>query len=384
MSQALDSSTCRALAAFLASTPDHVLVLTTPDGTINAWLGAAERVLGYAADEVIGKSLSILFTPEDRQRGLDIHEISLAQNQGRSEDERWHTRKNGSRFWASGVLTAIRDQDGKLIGLCKLLRDKTDLRMRLQLLEDRVSLRDAEIARHNDFVKAKAHELRNPLMPINSALAILSRPDAGHLAVKATSILQNQIVVLKALIDDLDKAGGAAASVTPLQLQAVNLNDSLRTVCDGIQAQAGAENKALMLILPDPAVWITADPARVQQMLLNLIGNAIKYTRYGGRISVSASIEGDMAITRIEDDGRGISADVLPHIFELFTREPREDGIAGLGIGLAVVKELAEMHGGNVEARSQGQDKGSVFGLRLPIWLNPSQDPPVNGPAKSQ
>jgi signal transduction histidine kinase len=129
------------------------------------------------------------------------------------------------------------------------------------------------------------------------------------------------------------------------------------------------------LTVPDAPIVIRADPRRVDQMLLNLIGNAQKYTPEGGSIQVSATVEADMAAIRIEDNGVGISSAVLPHIFELFTRESTVEGPDGLGVGLAVVKELATLHGGFVEARSPGRGQGSVFTLRLPVRQPASTTP---------
>src|ERR1700712_26938 len=123
---------------FVDVTTDFAVIHTTLDGVIVAWLGAAERVFGYTVEEAIGQSLSLFFTEDDKRRALDVHEVALARSQGRSEDDRWHVRKDGSRFWASGVLTSIRNGDGEAVGLCKVLRDKTDVRTQIETLENLV------------------------------------------------------------------------------------------------------------------------------------------------------------------------------------------------------------------------------------------------------
>lgn len=351
---------------FLESTDDVVVIQTTVDGTIREWLGGAEHVLGFSAEEAVGQSLSLFFNDEDKSRGLDAHEIAVAVEQGRAEDDRWHVRKDGSAFWASGVLTAVKADDGTVIGLCKLLRDRTDVKTQIQTLENLVGRLRSDLDAERKTVSTLAHELRNPMMPIVSALALLQRPDPAYTA-KATKILVNQVGVLKRLVDDLTAVGDDATTVPRLNLERVNLGAALRDLVDGLEESARASGRQLSLVLPTTDIWISADPARLQQMLLNLLNNALKYTRPGGRISVNATVEDALAVVRVDDDGVGISAEVLPRIFELFTREGRQPEVDGSGVGLAVVKQLAAAHGGFVEARSAGHDNGASFSLRLPL-----------------
>ncbi|MDB5818636.1 MAG: putative histidine kinase, classic [Rhizobacter sp.] len=352
---------------FLAATPDTVVFLATPEGIIQQWLGASERVTGYTALEAIGQPISIFFPPEDLAKGLDAHELALVHSQGVAECDRWNLRKDGSRFWASGVLTAIRGDDQSVVALCKVMRDKTDVRYQIHNLENKLAAREADLARHRNVATSTAHELRNPLMPMSSAITLLKRPDAARFVDKAMTILENQMSVLKTLIDDLARTAHDPQSAHALMLDRVNLSEAVRAVVDGAMDSAARRGLELSVVLPASDLWIVADAARLQQMLLNLLGNALKYTPRGGRIGMSASVEANMALVRVEDDGVGIAPEVLPHIFELFTREDRQDEIEGLGVGLAIVKEMADLHGGQIEARSPGPGKGSVFGLRLPL-----------------
>lgn len=352
----------------LASTVDFAVIHTSVAGVIEAWSGAAERVLGFAADEAIGSSLSRFFTPEDIRLGLDSHEIAVALSQGRSEDDRWHVRKDGSRFWASGVLTLLKSPDGEPVGLCKVLRDKTDVRTQIQMLENQVAALKAELDAQRGTINTLAHEMRNPLMPILSALALLQRPDAsGEITQKAGRILTNQAGVLKRLVNDLSAVGAGPDAGLALVLETVNLNATLSETVDGLRDAALAKRQQLSLVLPPADIEIAADPARLQQMLLNLLNNALKYTPAGGHVDVSVTVEAEMAVVRVEDDGVGIAPDVLPRIFELFTREGRQPEVDGQGVGLAIVKRLATAHGGMVEARSPGHDKGAIFSLRIPL-----------------
>lgn len=353
----------------VASTIDFAIVHTTLGGVVEEWSGAAERVLGYTADEAVGLSLSRLFTPDDLRLGLDLNEIAVAVSTGRSEDDRWHVRKDGSRFWASGVLTLVTDAHGEPTGLCKVLRDKTDTRTQVQRLENLVAGLRQELDAERRTISTLAHEMRNPLMPLVSALALLQRADTrGATAEKAGRILTNQVGVLKRLVNDLSALGHGATGVVPSATpESVELNAVLSETVESLRASAELKRLQLHLLLPPARIEIAADPARLVQMLLNLLNNAIKYTPEGGRVAVSLTIEAGLAVIRIEDDGIGIAADVLPRIFELFTREGRATDVEGKGVGLAVVQQLAEAHGGFVEARSPGPGKGAVFTLRLPL-----------------
>ena len=377
-------------ALWLASTRDHAVIFLRPDGVIEAWAGAAQRLFGYPAEIAIGLPFSVIFTPQDRALGLDAHELELARRSGRSEDDRWHVRQDGSEFWASGVLEALRDRDGLLLALCKTVRDRTDIRTQILALQNQVAAQREQLRGQQQFAACVAHELRNPLTPLLSAVTVLKKTPEAALRERAFDIVERQFEILKTLVDDLSgavhrashRAGYGSARQTecsapgavlalPLAARPVSVQAMLTAAAHSLEPLALAQNKTLRRVLPPVAIWVAADPVRLEQMLLNLVGNAIKYTSPGGCISLSATVEGDMAVMRVEDDGIGIAADMLPRIFELFTREGRAAQVPGSGVGLAVVKELARQHGGNVEARSPGAGKGSLFALRLPLSAPP-------------
>jgi signal transduction histidine kinase len=158
-----------------------------------------------------------------------------------------------------------------------------------------------------------------------------------------------------------------AVGKTRLQLEAVVVQDALEAAAGSIRPVVEQKDQELVVTLSPVPFLIEADPSRLHQMLLNLLGNASKFTARGGHIYLGATVETDMAVIRVRDDGIGIPPDMLPHIFDLFTREETREWTPGLGVGLAVVKELATLHGGSVEVRSPGTGKGSVFALRLPF-----------------
>ena len=381
MNQAIDDSGARDfseqargwLAAALRDNVDVAVIFFTPEAVVADWLGAAERLFGYTRDEALGLPFSFLFTEEDKGLGLDRQELALACASGRSEDDRWHVRKNGGRFWASGVLTAVRGPssqpqgEGEIVVLCKIVRDRTDVKTQIVGLENQVAARNEAIKSRDRIATSVAHELLNPMMPIMSAVALLRKADDAAMRARACEIIERHVGVLKGLIDDLNDGARADGAQALLALERVSINDALRESGEGLRSSAEANGLSLKAVLPEPTIWIDADPLRLRQMLLNLIGNAIKYTPAGGHVALSATVEGDMAVIRVEDDGRGISPEVIPRIFELFTREERGVPVPGMGVGLAVVQDLARRHGGNAEVRSPGIGLGSIFALRLPL-----------------
>jgi two-component system CheB/CheR fusion protein len=345
---------------------DHAVMLLDPGGRIVDWRGASENVLGYTAAEAVGQPFSIIFTPEDRDAALDRQELDVARANGRSEDDRWHLRKGGIRFWSSGVLQALRDAGGTLYGFCKILRDRTDHRTQHETLQHRIDTLAGDLERRRRFMLKLGHELRNPLAPIRATVYTIQRLNDPRLQ-RACEVLDRQVEVMVRLLDDLSEATRADARVGRVLPQPVVVQEAVRTAAVAMQAALDAKRQKLSVVLPDVPLTLEADPARLQQMLLNLLGNAVKYTPPEGHVAMSATIEGDMVAIHVEDDGPGISEDLLPHLFELLARGAKEAEFhEGLGVGLAVVKELATLHGGTVAVRS-GAERGSVFTLRLPL-----------------
>jgi two-component system CheB/CheR fusion protein len=367
---------------WLAHDTDHAVFLLSTEGRVTAWHGAAARLFGHTRAQAIGLPFSAFFTPDDAALGLDRQELVLAREGGRSEDDRWHVRRDGSVFWASGVLTALRDAAGQPGGYCKVVRDRTDVRTQVAALENQLHARSESLDALHRVTAEVGHELRSPLMPMSSAIALLQRTDDAALRQRACEILERQLGHLKRLIDDLNERSTTTASRVQVQPQRVDAGSAVAEVAESYRERCGAREQRLTVVLPSAPIWIAADPVRLRQMVGNLVDNAVKYTPVRGRVRVSLGAEGGMAVVRVEDDGRGIDPAVLPRIFELFTREDRPADAPGLGIGLAVVHDLAARHGGSVEARSPGHGLGSVFALRLPLWLDgPRDEPPAAEPA---
>jgi PAS domain S-box-containing protein len=351
--------------AAIGETRDFAVILTDPDGVIVAWLGAASWVFGYAPDEAIGQRLAIIFAPEDVARELDKLEMAVALAAGRSEDDRWHVRKGGTRFWGSGVLWPVH-LDGSVVGFCKALRDRTDVRTRIDALEHRIAHQADKRSKMQTFLLTLGHELRSPLGAIVTAAHVLEQK---YQAADLVQVIKRQTATLTRLVDDVSQAAKTDSGIaTRLRIEPVVLQEALRLAAFTVQAAVDMKNQQLRVIVPETPIEIEADPTRLQQMVANLLSNATKYTPRDGHITLSGSIEGSMVVVRVEDDGIGIDEQVLPTIFDMFTRESTsDDAPEGLGVGLAVVKLLTTLHGGGIEARSNGRGKGSVFSLRLPL-----------------
>lgn len=354
----------RWVKSLLASTSENGIVVLTRDGQILGWLGAADMLFGYTTEEAVGMPLSRLFTPEDVARQLDRQERELAMSSGRSEDDRWHVRKDGTRFWGSGVMEPILDESGAIVALAKVLRDRTDVRTHVVALQNRMQAAEQQNLDRLRSLASLTHELRNQVSPLANFVGALEK---GGGAQSVAAGMRRQLQVMERLLDDLAQAAAVVAAKPTIAVASFEVQSVLLHAARSMEAMAQQRGQTLKVTVPDTAIVIEADAHRVDQILVNLISNASKFTPAGGTIQLSATVEDDLVAIRVEDDGDGIPAEVLPKIFELFTRENRAEAPEGLGVGLAVVKNLAELHGGFVEGRSPGRGLGSVFTVRLPL-----------------
>jgi PAS domain S-box-containing protein len=365
----LDDASLALIHAFIGQTREHAVVCLDPQGTIVGWSPAAELIFGWTAAEVKGKPAAQLFTPEDRAKGFDLQELEVAAHDGRSEDDRWHLRKDGTRIWVTGTVQAIRDDTGALRGYVKMARDRTDLHTWTCALENELeALRDAH-QRTLGFLRTLGHEMRNPMAPLQNSAFILQRLHTDERTAKVVEIIQSQVNALRRLAEDLMEVSRLEGGQVGVNLEPVDLRDVVQRTVQGLQDEARARRLRLEVILPHGSLPVRIDPDRFQQVLLNLIGNAIKYTPEGGTVWIKPTQEGGEVVLRVEDTGIGIEPAMLPRIFDLFSREASAQDVdpGGLGIGLSVVRELVRLHGGSVQARSPGPGKGSEFTVRLPV-----------------
>jgi PAS domain S-box-containing protein len=340
---------------------EYAIFALTPEGRIATWNTGAQRIKGYSSDEVVGRPFTIFYTPDAIARGKPEWLLRAAIEHGSVEDEDWRVRKSGERFWANVVITALRDEQGQLRGFAKVTRDLTERRQIDQLQQaDRFK---------NEFLALLAHELRNPLAPIRSALQVLARrsPDNPEIA-QAKEIADRQVRHMTRLLDDLLDVARISEGKLEIRREAVDGAEILRRAVDAELPFVQERGLELSLDLPEEPAGVDADPVRLQQIFVNLLNNAAKYTDAGGKIAVSARAEGGQVVVRVRDTGIGIDPTMVARLFEPFVQVERREkrSVGGVGLGLAVVRKLVELHEGSVHVFSAGLGRGSEFVVRLP------------------
>jgi two-component system CheB/CheR fusion protein len=359
------------------STDDYAIITTDKLGQVTAWNKGAERNFGYAEQEMLGNSLDRLYVQEDRDAGVPEDERRRARADGRAEDERWHLRKDGSRFFCIGVTTVL--HNGDFEGFAKIARDQTS-RIRYEhqrevaLSHEQANRSQAEMtnAMKDEFLAVMSHELRHPLNLIYINAELLARLPAvkqSPPAIRSAGIIRESVASQAKIIEDLMDMSRVATGKLTLAVQDVDLGAITAKLVDVMRADPAAENLTLNFTPYKRPVVISADPVRIEQVVLNLLSNAIKFTQSGGSVSVSLVIDGAEARLEVADTGAGISAEFLPRVFDMFGQGTATAlrSKAGLGIGLALVRQITELHGGSVTADSAGQGQGSTFTLRLPL-----------------
>jgi PAS domain S-box-containing protein len=372
---------------------DYAIFMLDPEGRVITWNAGAERINGYQTDEILGRHFSIFYPREQVDRGWPERELAGALETGRFEDEGWRLRKDGSRFWANVVITALRDAAGDLRGFSKVTRDLTDqkraeeeLRRANEDLEQRVEQRTAELReadrRKDEFLATLAHELRNPLAPLSNSLQIMRL--AGNdleLVAKSRSVMERQLAHLIRLVDDLLDVSRISRGKIELRRERIDLSAVVGLALESCRPLIDRAGHTLTVSQPQP-VFVHADRTRLAQVVSNLLTNATKYTERGGHIWLSTAIEGNEAVIRVKDNGIGIPPSMLSAVFEMFTQVDRslERSQGGLGVGLSIVRRLVKMHGGHIEAFSEGVNCGSEFTVRLPLAQDAAQAQPSQEP----
>jgi two-component system CheB/CheR fusion protein len=356
------------------TTNDFAIIVQDPEGRIVSWNAGAARVFGYTTEEAVGQNIDVIFTAEDQEARMAAHERAAAQRDGRADDDRWHVAKGGRRVYCSGVVTPL--SDPKFTGYAKIVRDLTDRKTQedarqSQLAEERAVRAQAEAANRlkDDFLAVLSHELKHPLNLIHVKAEMLPRiPEArGVPAIQlAADAIQRAVLGQAKIIDDLLDLSRVRTGKLALNLAIGDVAAMLRTIADAIEADAASRGIALSFEGLEEPVWSKVDPVRFDQIVWNLLSNALKFTPRGGSVSVRLTCEEDELRIDVTDTGLGIEAPLLPHIFEMFSQgsEARRK-TGGMGIGLALVKQLVEMHAGSVLAHSDGAGRGT----RMSVWL---------------
>ncbi|HVT45943.1 MAG TPA: PAS domain S-box protein [Thermoanaerobaculia bacterium] len=370
------------------SVQDYAIFMLDPEGRVATWNLGAQRIKGYAPEEIMGRHFS-LFYPEE-QRHLAVNELEIASREGRFEDEGWRLRKDGSRFWASVVLTAIRDDRGNLLGFAKVTRDATERKLaeetRQSLFEQQQARFRAEQQRRaaessylaaqmanrakDAFLMTLSHELRTPMTSILGWAALLPTLPVDHPSFRegVESIARNAALQTQ-LIDDVLDVSRIMSGKLHLKIENVDVPSILRSAVESVRPAAAARGNEIVVDLDDDLGPARLDSTRLQQVVWNLLSNAVKFTPSGGRIELLGTIDGNLLRITVRDTGEGIDPEFLPYIFEPF-RQAENPGTrvhGGLGLGLSIVRYIAEAHGGSVRAESAGRGRGSTFEVSIPV-----------------
>ncbi|WP_240655727.1 PAS domain S-box protein [Paraburkholderia phosphatilytica] len=347
---------------------DYAITMLDANGRITTWSAGASRVMGYAAEEVLGRASALFYTPEDVEAGRPAHDLEEAARQGRIEKEEWRVRKNGTIFWANIITTALRDSDGTLQGFAKITRDMSR-RRRLEELE-------ASSQRMSQFLALLGHELRNPLAPLRNAVSMLQlkSSDLEGFAPEH-ALIDRQLSHLTRLVDDLLDAGRVTLGRVRIEPKPVSVQEIAQLSVEGSTPLLAARDQSLTVSMPDAPLYIEGDLTRMVQVVQNLLNNASKFSPTGATIALEVFRSDRLLAIRVKDPGRGIDHDAIDAVFNLFVQETPPDeqsDKSGLGIGLTLARAIVDLHGGHIDAHSEGRGKGSVF----TVWL-PELDRPV-------
>ncbi len=368
------------------------IVTTDVQGTIGSVNPAAERLFGYEAEELIGQKVNVLMPEPYGSRHDDYFAEYRRTGEakiigvGREVEGR---RRDGSTF---ALELAVNEFElGAQTHFTAILRDITE-RKRLEQQNREMMNALKESDRHKDeFLALLAHELRGPLAPLRNCLELLELGGSDeNLRDKVQGTMERQLAQMVRLVNDLLDLGRVSCGQIEVRRESVELDSVMRHAADACAPLMTAAGHVLSMVAPPESIYVDADPARLAQVFGNLLQNACKYTEPGGRIEFSASRQAGQAVVRVKDTGIGIPPGQLESIFGLFVQVNRtsERAQGGLGIGLALVKRLIELHGGSIEAFSAGPGAGSEFVVRLPLrpYLSVSGDIPLDAtvPAPSR
>lgn len=357
---------------------DYGIFTLDKDGIVTSWNLGAERIKGWHADEILGQHFS-RFYPEETHDFLPREMLERARDQGAAEDEGWRLRKDGSRFWANVVITALRDEKDDLQGFAKVTRDMTERRRSEDALR---AAREEAVAANlakSEFLSRTSHELRTPLNAILGFGQLLEIDedtfDEPHRA--AIEQITTAGRHLLSLINDLLDISSIEAGGTDLEMEVLDIRQLLAEVHDLAEPVVTNAGLSFEVEAPEHAVTIRADRRRTMQVMLNLIGNAAKYNRDGRYVSLGAQVEADGVTVFVEDDGPGIEEAMVPRLFTAFDRLGRQKQAKteGTGLGLALSKALVESMGGKI-----GYSPGSE-GARF--WFTVMQSDPASGEPES-
>jgi PAS domain S-box-containing protein len=355
---------------------DDAIVSKTLEGIVTSWNPGAEKLFGYTASEMIGNSISILIPPDQPDEEPNILR-RLVRGESIDHYETKRIRKDGKIIHISLTVSPVRNHEGRIIGASKIARDVTE-RKRIEAERDEMLQREqharseAEIANRlkDEFLALLSHELRTPLNAILGWTEILNSSkaqDPGSTR-HAIEVISRNAKIQKRLIEDLLDMSRILTGKLVIKRERVDLEAVLAAALDSVRTAASAKRIVVDFQIDESVRFVMGDADRLQQVVWNLLANAIKFTPLNGHVQLRLESSGSYAEIIVQDTGNGILPEFLPHVFERFRQADgstsRQHG--GLGLGLAVVRYLVEAHGGRVRASSAGLNQGSTFVVSLP------------------
>jgi PAS domain S-box-containing protein len=375
----------------VASVADYAIYMLSPTGEVQTWNLGAQRMKGYTAEDIVGKNFELFFREEDRLAQKPQRELEIARAEGRFQDEGYRIRKDGTPFYANVVLTAIRDARGELLGFAKVTRDLTARRQaeeterqltRAQLartLAEAVARKSDEANRVKDeFLAVVSHELRTPLNAIVGWASILRQRELEPTLARAVEIIERNAHAQVKIIEDILDVSRVIAGKLRIDPQPLDLVAVTNQAIDVTRHSAAAKQVDVMFAQSSQHHWLVGDAERIQQVIWNLLSNAIKFTGPGGLVSVQIERRDASLVLSVRDTGIGLDPELVPSLFERFKQGDSSSTrrFGGLGLGLALVRHIAELHGGSVSASSPGTGHGSTFTVSLPLRATSTSSPP--------
>ena len=369
----------RAHLAAIVESSDDAIVSKTLQSVILSWNHGAERLFGYTAEEAVGQPITMLIPPD--RLGEEEHILERIVRGERIEHfETVRVSKDGRPIDISLTISPIRNAEGVIIGASKVARDishRKSLEARNTELREweQLARQEAEAANRakDEFLAMLGHELRNPLSPILTALQLMKLRGGGGLE-REREVIERQVGHLTRLVEDLLDVSRITRGKVAIKEEDVEIAESVAKAIEMTTPLLDQRTHVLDVDVPRK-LWVRGDPVRLSQVFSNLVTNAAKYTAPGGHITIRAMEEHSNVVIRIRDTGIGIAPDVLPKVFDLFVQE-RQDidrPQGGLGLGLTIVRNIVERHGGTVSAHSDGPGAGSEFVVRLPRSNAPAE-----------
>ena len=368
---AASRSTSEQLRLIVENAHEYAIFSTDMERRVTVWNRGAERLLGFSAQDIIGQTADRIFTDEDRAAGVPEYEATTALREGRASDERWHVRRDGTRFWGSGVMMALRNDAGVAIGLVKIFRDQTEMRLALQALEESRNAAHAATQAKDRFLAVLSHELRTPLSPVLLVIDALSRrKDLPADAHGMLQMMRRNVIAQTRMIQDLLDITRIASGKLEIANQPLDLHETVHGAIEVCETQLLARQQVWEVALMAARTTVVGDADRLRQAVWNLLQNASKFSPVGGPITLRThNPDADSIRIEVQDSGIGIEASARERIFDAFTQGDvnitRQFG--GLGLGLAIVKAAVEAHGGRVAVHSEGKGHGARFEIDLPL-----------------